>query len=612
MKKLMNRIKQIKFVLKYGRYILMLVPLLFIPIFNSLLMYTINYNVKAFFVPILFDICYIFLIFGLSVSFKEKIGKIIYIVLTSFWLFIFLLNNIYFSMTETVFDYVLLGSAKEGSGYFLDTILNCNPFVYICFIVLVINVIVAVKFFPKNKKNNYKYIVGVLIIFTLVHAITPLLLGKANKSLKWSSWKNERNIYNNFNDSNKCLRIAGFYEYNIRNFYVNYLKPSVKITKEELDFLNEAYKEEKNTTNSYTGIFKDKNLIIIQLEGLDSWIVSKEHTPNIYRLMNEGINFNNHYSYYNGGGSTFNSEFAINTGFITPLSYTKNAYTFNKNNFKYSLANIFKNDGYKVNAFHMNTGEFYSRTINYKNWGYDNYYGLADMYDYTDDKYELDTELINNTEFSDLMMEDKFVDYIITYSGHLPFSSSKGVCKMLLDMDGDETVHTEEECVYRQAKETDDFIGLLLDKLEANNKLDNTAILVVTDHYLYTISDKTILDKYKNTSNNLINRTPMFIWSKGIKHNDVYKVTSQLNILPTILNMYGYEYSKNNYIGEDIFDPNYKGIVFFSDYSWYDGKTYYDSTVTTMNDSINTNNEYISYITKKNDLALKYDYFKKK
>ena len=64
--------------------------------------------------------------------------------------------------------------------------------------------------------------------------------------------------------------------------------------------------------------------------------------------MNNSINFTNHYSYYNGGGSTFNSEFAVNTGFITPLSYTQNAYSFNKNSFPYSLAKLLKNENYSL------------------------------------------------------------------------------------------------------------------------------------------------------------------------------------------------------------------------------------------------------------------------
>lgn len=117
--------------------------------------------------------------------------------------------------------------------------------------------------------------------------------------------------------------------------------------------------------------------------------------------MKNSINFTNHYSYYNGGGSTFNSEFAVNTGFITPLSYTQNAYTFNKNSFPYSLAHLFKEQGYAVNAFHMNTKEYYSRGTNYKNWGYDNYYGLVDQNAYKDNSYYLDRELLLNEEFKE-------------------------------------------------------------------------------------------------------------------------------------------------------------------------------------------------------------------
>ena len=60
------------------------------------------------------------------------------------------------------------------------------------------------------------------------------------------------------------------------------------------------------------------------------------------------------------------------------MSYTKNAYQFNRNEFPHTLAKLFKEQGYSVNAFHMNDGEYYSRRANYKNWGYDEYYGLKE------------------------------------------------------------------------------------------------------------------------------------------------------------------------------------------------------------------------------------------
>ena len=62
-------------------------------------------------------------------------------------------------------------------------------------------------------------------------------------------------------------------------------------------------------------------------------------------------------------------------------------------------------------------------------------------------------------------------------------------------------------------------------------------------------------------------------------------------------------------------DNNYEGIVFFSDYSWYDGNVYVENGEVTNNktisyDNLEAKNYYVSNITKKNDLALKYNYFK--
>lgn len=218
------------------------------------------------------------------------------------------------------------------------------------------------------------------------------------------------------------MSITGLYEYTIRNFYITFLQTKEEETSEDYEFLMEAFSVNNNEVNKYTGIFKNKNLIFVQLEGIDDWLLTEKDMPTLYGMLSNSFVFQNHYSYYNGGGSTFNSEFAVNTGFITPLSYTQNAYSFNKNSFPYSMANMFKNQDYVVNAFHMNSGEYYSRQTNYTNWGYDKYYGLLDINDYKDKSYTLDRELINDITFQKKMFpkDSKFVDYIITYSNHLP------------------------------------------------------------------------------------------------------------------------------------------------------------------------------------------------
>ena len=620
------------YIKKYGYIFLIFLPFLLMDIIirsfgNGTNLYKV-WNI----IPNLFTITWACLFIGISLSLKSKIGKWVYLGVNILFLIMFLTNGIYYSMTHNFFDFILLESTSEGAPYMMDCIKNCNIWIYIWFVIIIFTIYVGFRKIPKKDNFNYKNVIIVVLVFLLIHLLLPNLYGSANSSLEWNTWQNPRNIYKNFNDANKSMSITGLYEYTIRNFYITFLQTEEEETSEDYEFLMEAFSVNNNEVNKYTGIFKNKNLIFVQLEGIDDWLLTEKDMPTLYGMLNNSFVFQNHYSYYNGGGSTFNSEFAVNTGFITPLSYTQNAYSFNKNSFPYSMANMFKNQDYVVNAFHMNSGEYYSRQTNYTNWGYDKYYGLLDINDYKDKSYTLDRKLINDITFQEKMFpkDSKFVDYIITYSNHLPFTNTKGVCKLLYDMemDLDDTVDTgeesssmfvqltEEECIRKQAHETDYMMELLLKKLTELNLIDDTVIVVFTDHYLYTVEDKTILDKYKNTSNNLINKTPFFIWQNNMKRTNIKEVTSQLNILPTTLNLFGINYNPNYYIGSDALSQNYKGIVFFSDYSWYDGNIYVENGVIANNKSssqeyLDEKNYYIHYLTKKNDLALKYNVFKK-
>ena len=628
-KKILNKILDI--IKKYYYILILALPFILIDLFTKILGYKIHFYGIMKLVPILFTLSWIFFVLGASIFYKKKIGKTIYIIFFILSFAIYTVNNIYYSMTGTFFDFSMVLLAGEGSEYFLDAIKDCNIWVYILMVPIIGSFILGLKFYPSRNKTNLKNVIKVFFAFLILHFIIPFLLGTPNEELTWSTWRNPRNIYMSFNDNNKSMMVSGVYEYTVRNFYITFIKAKKTTNEEDLTFLEEEYnKEETKETNKYTGKYKDNNLIIVQLEGIDNWLITEEDTPTLYKMMNNGINFTNHYSYYNGGGSTFNSEFAVNTGFITPLSYTQNAYTFNKNTFPYSLAHLFKNEGYTVNAFHMNTSEYYSRGVNYKNWGYDNYYGLVDLGTYKDDSYVLDRELILNETFKEKMFEnEKFVNYIITYTNHMPFTTEKGNCRKLLKLDylsennleelPKDYVYpemTEESCARRQAKETDYMMELLLNELTERNLLDKTTIIVFTDHYLYTLSDQTILDKYKETDNNLINHTPFFIWHNNKDKKTIKEVTSQLNVLPTVLNLYGIDYNSNYYIGTDALDNNYHGSVFFSDYSWYDGNVYVDGGAVTNNKyidqvSLEDKNYYINYIIRKNDLTLKYNYFKK-
>ena len=96
----------------------------------------------------------------------------------------------------------------------------------------------------------------------------------------------------------------------------------------------------------------------------------------------------------------------------------------------------------------------------------------------------------------------------------------------------------------------------------------------------------------------------------------VEKVNAQIDILPTVLNLFGVEYIEEHYIGQDILSDDYEGYAFFSDYSWYDGEHYVENGAVVRGEemetsALNEKNTLINQLIQKNDLTLKYDYFRK-
>lgn len=608
------------------KLILLIVPFLLMDIFIRVFASGVKYHLDSIVFPnILFTVSWIAIIITVSCCLKGKAGQIFYGICFGLFFIMYFAHAIYYPYTGFFFSFKLLQSAEEGIAYVFDTIKQAGLFSLLSsLLVLILGILATVKF-PRTTKNRIAILPISLIIFGVVNFHTPTFLGEANRSLEWDTWRNPRNVFEDFSDSNKNIKICGLYEYTVRDLYISFFKPEEKQTPEEMEFIKQTYGSLTfHEENEYTGMFKDKNVIFLQLEGIDSWLLNTTDMPNLTELKKNALIFDNHYSYYTGGGSTFNSELAVTTGFLTPISYSKNPYSFNTNSFPGSLPNQLKNLGYTVNAFHMNSGEYYMREMNYLNWGYDNYYSLMDEGNYTDISYQLDTELIENEFFYEKMFKQKepFMNYIISFTTHTPFNLDSPMAKLLTDKvygkDGVVPMMNEEYTARFFAAETDRMVGLLMKALEDNGLIENTIIVAFADHYLYTLNDKTILDKYKrHTDNNLINHTPFFIWSYDLQKKHIGKVNSQLDILPTVLNLLGVNFYDEHYIGKDILDDNYSGYVFFSDYSWYDGVNYVEFGQASDNtsadtDYINQVNAQINNLIRKNDLTLKYDVFKRR
>lgn len=574
--------------------------------------------------PNLFTFSWIFLIIGILYLLPKKARMITYGILSIISNVIVYAEYLHFSILKRFFLFSDLLLAKEGSDYFLYAISKTNIKIVLVMLISLLVTVITLFIMKKTeevKKNHYYYITLALVAILLVggtRVLANIKLGVKVDPLTWEAAFKPKNIYLDFNNQNKSLEVSGIYELIMRSTYL-YVKDNFIINKNKIrDDIDNYLEKDSNRLeykkNDYTGILEGKNVIYILMESIDSWLVTEEVMPTLYHLEQTGLNFTNRYSPSFGGGQTINSEFAMNTG-LYAIENSKAIYNYDKNNFSNSLANMLKNNNYSAISIHTNSGNFYNRTFFHEALGYDMHYALDDMkkINHKDYNYYNDSSLIKNNETYDLIVrEEPFFSFIITYSAHIPYDDNNDRCinnPYNLEVKGNK----ELSCIRNLARETDEMLRILIERLEKDNKLDNTVLVLATDHYAYGYEDQTYIQKYKDTDNNyLLQNVPLIIWSKNLKHKEINTIMDTADILPTLLNMLGITYNPNYYVGTDVFSENHENFVYFSSDAFYDGKNLYDGTKVDKEKSDYVNN-IITKIKNKMDLNNKMiisDYFR--
>lgn len=506
-----------------------------------------------------------------------KIKKFFLILMGIISLIILYGQTIYFNLFYKFFSFADMSLMEEGAKYVDFSYFTINQETILYGVLLFLGLILTCFIIPKKQSKQNKLLICLLlgggILFSSIHANNhkPSSVDPAI----WNASSSPSYIYETYNDTTKALLMSGTYQYTFKNFAMTFL-PVNEI--KNLDMVNQINQYKNNTepkysNNDMTGLFKGKNLILIQLENIDQWMLTEKNMPTLYKLQNEGINFINHYSASFSTGRTFNTEYIANTGFVPPLNGTAPSYIFSKNTYPLSLANRFKQAGYTVNSYHSNGGHIYNRRTIHETFGYEKYHDANDM---LMDDYTRDSQLINGYE---TMIHDKaFMDFIITYSAHGPFDISLDTCSANIDrVKPYENIQDETYlCGMAQAKETESFIASLIERMEEDGQINNTVLIFYTDHYAYSTINSDLELQLKGTNDpNLLFNTPFFIWAQDIQPQTITKYTSTVDILPTIINLFGIKTDNRYYVGKDIFEDNDNGYVCFADGSYYDGDTYY-------------------------------------
>lgn len=341
--------------------------------------------------------------------------------------------------------------------------------------------------------------------------------------------------------------------------------------------------ETPSNKNEYTGIFKGKNLIFMVAEGFSPIAVDEKLTPTLYKLVNSSFVFENYYQpLYNCSTSDgeFISQLSLLPGVRTcSMKATEGVY------FPYSLGNVMDKYNYKTYGIHGWTYSYYRRDITMPNLGYE-YYGY-DRYK-KGYKYALsgikdswptsDVDVIKSS-YPIISKSSPFMAYYMTISGHLPYNFTGGNAMSnrnrgaVSNLDADDSI----KAYIASQIELDKSLKLLIDNLRSDNILDDTVIVLTADHYPYGLSNDDIesyVDWMKNPNFDLY-KNNLIIYNSEIETTRVSKYTSSLDILPTVLNMFGVEYDSRLLMGRDIFSES-DDLIIFNNKSWITNKGRYD------------------------------------
>ena len=517
--------------------------------------------------------------------------------LAAFWGFLCLVHSVVHHLTGSFFSVADLDYADDGIRFFSKEYLVFAPqLVVAAFCVFLAALCLALC----SKKSAYSRRRAVLGAVLLAAGVTGAivthtqLLPQANTLMSWDVQKEDKTtdayIYRDMSNANRAMELCGSYQYLWRSFVVSSgLEETRQYGKmyEELDAWFAARSESAHRPNAYSGKLAGKNCFFILLESIDTWLLTEEYMPNLYAIRQQSVDLANHYSCLYITASTFNTEFVANTGQIPPSAGLATS-AYEENSFPTSLAKLFREAGYTANSFHAADPGIYNRADIHRNLGYEHYLYYRDL---GMDDYMLDSQLIRG--FGQMTAQQPFFDFLLTYSGHGPYTDAMAnisnphleAAKAAVEAaDIPRKAKNSEEYLLAvaHAMETDAFAGALMQALEESGLAEDTALVFFTDHYCKYMTDTDLVLELKGASDmDQICHTPCFIWAKDLPARSVTKVTSTMDIAPTMANLFGLDANYAWYPGSDVFSAD-GGTAIFRGGSWYDGSTWGEPTRETL------------------------------
>ncbi len=527
---------------------------------------------------------------AISLFFKSDKNKIRYLKITTGILNLFIFAACtYFNFYGMMFSLNTINVFGNGdTGGTIDFIIEAIPLLFrsFCFLAFIPLIVYIVLYFVKIKKVLTKDI-GIrkpklAIIMMIVCLISSLsAMGGYDYRVKYEN--NEANAMYG-------IQMCGVYNYYFYEGYELVASNFTSINEDEIiNSLNEynKYSLIDNTlienNEDYSGILKNKNLLLIQLESFNNILLGleiyddnqyKEITPNLNKLLKDSIYFNNFYTVV-GMGNTSDAEFSVMTG-LYPNGEKISIYEYYSNNYD-TLAKEFNDMGYNTFSMHANKKLFYNRGDVHPNmYGFKNHYSQENITSNNDTLihgYLNDLDMLKNAIDKISLSSDPTFAFTVTITNHIPYKIEDNLFLNRKRLISDNKLEKNYINYLEHVNYTDYAIGEAIKYLEEKNLLDDTAIILYGDHCSGIYIEQAIFDNlniFKNDLNSLEYPTdlvsqkmlirkynsniPLIIYQKDLKADVIENVRSEVDLKRTIANLYGLE-SKYNF-GIDALSSN--------------------------------------------------------
>ena len=553
-----------------------------------------------------FNLFYYFCIFFILCIFSPKLKVIlsfIFVLINSLYSFAQTMHFSFFKSFFSLKKLTIINELKDVS----DEIFTKFEMKYLLFLLPILLFVIFIKLSIKNSfKVKFKNIVISIVLISFAIVCRRIYIQKyaLESDALTIDVLSDSFLYNHITSNMQFYEKFGAYEYVIKD--AERLKSKTTVSSDELNEITEFIADSKKEKSSLQGKYEGKNLILVLCESFGPQAIDEQLTPTLYMMSTNGTYFTNFYSPLYPS-NTCDSEFISQTSQMPSIDYGTTSKDFGQNYYPYSLANLFKDMGYSVNSFHSHEKEFYNREQLHSSLGFEYLYDDSDLgikvdgikYSHWVDDSELFEKAVEYTDFS-----KPFYDFIITCSGHIPYSSERieiqdnyqKVINLYPSMPKQEAYY------YAAQMKLDEGLEKLITLLDQKGELEDTIIIIFGDHYPYGIGDgDSYSDMYGDLENGYdIYKTPFIIYDANTIGETKTTLTSTFDIYPTITSLFNLDDTNAYTVGEDAFNDSNDRFVLFSNHSVLSNDFYYNSNNSTMygtdkNDLLNLANKHYKY-----------------